>query len=163
MRRRRTILLYAAAFAGLLIALSYHALLVKPCIKITLLDETVPVQTVLGEDVRLLCRTEQITGILFAANAVEVSEGTFKPFEDGREIYLETGGESPWDLLTEEVMLYSSATWVLQGALWDTGNSDGTLHLEVVDWEPVGPIRAIFRIWPFTRGIFKFDYKDQRS
>lgn len=162
MKRRRIILICAAAFAGLLIALSYHALLVKPCIKIKLLDETVPYSSAQGEDIRLLCRPTQVTGAMFLATAIETAEGTFKPF-DGYGLWLETGGEIPWDLLSEDITLYSTATWVLRGTVWDTGDTDGTHHMEVVDWEPVGPIRTIFRIWPFTRGIFKFDYKDLRS
>lgn len=159
MKRRRAILLCAVALGGLLVVLAYQGSLIKPSVNITLVDETVPVQTVPGENVCLLCRPEQITGILFVAEAVEASGNTFKRFEDNREIYLETSGETPFDVLNEEVVLYSDNLWVLRGDLRET-TEDAVYHLNVVDWEAVTPVRSIFRVWPFTRGLFTFDYRE---
>lgn len=152
-------MLYAVVVGGLSVVFIYQGLLVKPCLRITIVDETVPIQTVLDQDVRLLCRAEQITGILFAAEAVEVSEGLFKRFEDSREIYLETSGETPFDVLNEDIMLYGDNLWVLRGTLRETAEDD-VYHLDIVDWEAVGPIKAVFRVWPFTRGLFSFDCRE---
>lgn len=151
-------MLFAVMLGCFLVGIIYYGLLVKPCVKISIVDDTVPIQTVMGEKVSLLCRPEQITGILFAAKAVEVSENRFKQFEDSREIYLETSGETPFDILNEEVLLYSNNFWVLRGDLHET-TEDNVYHLDVVDWEVVGPVRSIFRVWPFTKGLFSFDYR----
>lgn len=146
-----------ALFAALF--LSYYGLLRKPAIKINI-DHNTEVsmpKANTGEEVRLLCRPTQVTGALFLAEAMEISENVFCPFESGRAIYIDISGRSPYDDLVDEVVLYGDHYFVLQGALLPTDEAD-VYHLDIVMWDVVYPVRSLFRFWPFTKGLFSFDF-----
>jgi len=141
----------------------------KEAVPIVIEDGNVDIEEYVGNNVRLLCRPELVSGVWFVAIAIEESNSVFRRFYDfsegwnlpSRGWHLYVSGDDPFSYLRQDLTFYSKNLFILEGELiYDESNYWGPGYsLSIQNWDIVYPIEETFRLPLFRRHIYYFDLK----
>ena len=137
----------------------FQRLKYKEAISIAYLDNASNIEEFVDKNVKLLCRTAQMTGVWFVAEAIEVNDNEFSIFSRGRGLYV--SGEDPFLYINDELTIYSHNYFILEGRLsYDDANEYGPGYcLSIDNWDIVYPIKTAIRLPCFQSYIYYFDLK----
>ena len=130
----------------------------KKALRISFSEEKTDLVLSEYEDVSLLCRTAQMTGVWFVAVAVKDSTGNYLYLNRPQELYVT--GDDPFVCLNDELTLYSSNHFILEGDLvYDTDNWCGSGYaLHINNWDIEYPIETTLRPFFMRSFIYSFEY-----
>ena len=112
-----------------------------------------------GQEVTLLCETEQATGRTLYPTAIKLDDGKFHKISIPNYLHFVCTGYTPHSVLSEELTIYNENSFILKGILRQTIHEDALvgLSLDSFQWDIVYPVNSLLRLPFFYGNIYDFD------